>query len=156
MPVITRRQLTAALGGVVAALPLAGRAQTGMPVIGFLNSTAEAVFPDDRLSAFRQGLDEVGFAEGRNVAIEYRFANGHVGELPALAVDLVHRGVAAIIVNGVSLSAAMAATSTIPIVFVGGTDPVAQGFVSSLHRPSGNVTGVSFNKPGFDVKRLQF
>jgi putative ABC transport system substrate-binding protein len=127
-----------------------------MPVIGFLNSTTEAVFPQDRLLAFRQGLNEVGLAEGQNVAIEFRFANGQLGQLPALASDLVHRGVAAIIVNGVSLSAAMAATSTIPIVFVGGTDPVAQGLVSSLDRPSGNVTGVSFNKPGLDSKRLQF
>jgi putative ABC transport system substrate-binding protein len=156
MPVITRRQLIAVLGGVVTALPLAGRAQPEMPVVGFLNSTTEAVFPKDRLLAFRQGLDEVGFTEGRNVAFEFRFANGKLGQLPDLAFDLVHRGVAAIIVNGVSLSAAMAATSTIPIVFVGGIDPVAQGLVSNLYRPSGNVTGVSFNKPGFNAKRLQF
>src|SRR6516162_7068743 len=156
MPVITRRQLIAVLGGVVTALPLAGRAQPEMPVVGFLNSTTEAVFPKDRLLAFRQGLNEVGFTEGRNVAFEFRFANGKLGQLPDLAFDLVHRGVAAIVVNGVSLSSAMAATSTIPIVFVGGIDPVAQGLVTSLNRPSGNVTGVTFNAPGFNAKRLQF
>src|SRR5215471_12168420 len=110
MAAITRRQLTTtALGGAVTVLPLTARAQSQVPVIGFLNSTTEAVFPNDRLLAFRQGLNEVGLVEGRNVAIEFRFANGQLGQLPALASDLVHRGVAAIIVNGVSLSAAMAA-----------------------------------------------
>jgi putative tryptophan/tyrosine transport system substrate-binding protein len=155
MAVITRRQLTAVLGGAMTGLPLAVRAQPSMPVIGFLHSTTATAFLNDRLSAFRQGLNEAGFAEGRNVTIEFRFANGQRERLPELAADLVHRDVAAIVVNGVSLSAAMAATSTIPIVCVSGTDPVVQGAVSSLNRPGGNVTGVSSNKPRLNPKRLQ-
>jgi putative ABC transport system substrate-binding protein len=156
MAVITRRQLTAGLGGAVTALPLAVRAQQpAMPVIGFLNSTWAAGFPSDRLSAFRQGLKEAGYEEGRNVAIEFRFANDQRDRLLPLAADLVRQGVAAIVVNGASLKAAMAATSKIPIVYVGGIDPVAQGLVSSLNRPSGNVTGVSSNRPGLISKRLE-
>jgi putative ABC transport system substrate-binding protein len=154
MAVITRRQLTAALGGIVTVSPLAVRAQqTAVPVVGFLYNLA---FPSERLSTFRRGLNEVGFAEGRNVAIEYRFAEGHRDRLPALAADLVSRGVAAIVVNGVSLSAARAATSTIPIVYIGGIDPVAQGLVTSLNRPDGNVTGISFTSPALNAKRLEF
>src|SRR5712671_192617 len=156
MAVVTRRQLTAALGGVVAALPLAAQAQrAAMPVIGFLNSSSKAVFLNDRLLAFHRGLDEAGFVEGRNVAIEIRFADGQRDRLRGLADDLVRRNAAAIVVNGVSLSATMAATSTTPIVFVGGYDPVAQGLIDSLNRPSGNVTGISFNKPGLNAKRLE-
>jgi putative ABC transport system substrate-binding protein len=89
------------------------------------------------------------------VAIESRFAEGHRDRLPALAADLVSRGVAAIVVSGVSLSAAMAATSTIPIVFIGGIDPVTQGLVTSLNRPGGNVTGISFTRPALNAKRLE-
>src|SRR5436190_24181858 len=127
MAVVTRRQLTAALG-VVAASPLAGRAQrAAMPVIGFLNSSSKAVFLNDRLLAFHRGLNEAGFVEGRNVAIEFRFADGQRDRLRGLADDLVGRNAAAIVVNGVSLSA----TSTTPI-FVGGYDPVAQGLIDSL------------------------
>ena len=148
-----RRDFIALLGGA-AAWPLGARAQRALPVIGFLNSTSAAGFPNDRVSAFRRGLNETGFEVGRNVAIEFRFANGQRGRLPALAADLVCRGVAAIVVNGASLSSAMAATSTIPIVYVGGIDPVTQGLVSSLNRPSGNVTGVSSNRPGLISKRL--
>jgi len=156
MTVITRRQLAATLGGLVTALPLAVRAQQpAMPMIGFLNSTTAAVFPKGRLSAFRLGLNEAGFAEGRDVAIEFRFAEGQGDRLAVMAADLVRRGVAAIVANGVSLSAAMAATSTIPIVFIGGTDPVLQGLVTSLNQPSGNVTGVSFAKPALNSKRLE-
>src|SRR5437660_10128056 len=107
MALITRRQWTAAIGGAVAALPLAVRAQQRtIPLVGFLNSGTEAVFPDHRFSAFREGLNEVGFAEGRNVAIEFRFANGQRDRLPALAADLVRRGVAAMVANGVSVLAA--------------------------------------------------
>jgi putative ABC transport system substrate-binding protein len=156
MRVITRRQLAAALGAAVTVLPFTVRAQRrAMPVVGFLHSTTAAVFLNDRLSAFRQGLNEAGFAEGRNVAIDFRFAEDQHDRLAPLAADLVRRGVAAIVVNGVSLSAAMAATSTIPIVLVGGTDPVAQGLVTSLNRPGGNVTGVSFVKPALNSKRLE-
>ena len=154
---IRRREFITLFGGA-AAWPLVARAQQpGMPVIGFLNSGAQAaIVVNDRLSAFRQGLNEAGFAEGRNLAIEFRFANGQRDRIPALLADLVRSGMAVIVVNGVSLSSAMAATSTIPIVFVGGIDPVAQGLVTSLNRPSGNVTGVTFNAPGFNAKRLQF
>ena len=156
MAITTRRQLMAGLGGAMTAVPLAVRAQQPtMPIIGFLNSTSAADFPNDRLSAFRRGLNEAGFTEGRNVAIEFRFANGQRARLPPLAADLVRQGVAAIVVNGAPLSAAMAATSTIPIVFVGGIDPVAQGFVSSLSRPSGNVTGISSNRSALISKRLE-
>jgi putative tryptophan/tyrosine transport system substrate-binding protein len=156
MTVITRRQLTAVFGGVAAAFPLAVRAQqSSMLAIGFLNSATKAVFLNDRLLAFHRGLGEAGFAEGRNVAIEFRFADGQRDRIPVLAADLVRRGVAAIVVNGVSLSAAMTETSTIPIVFLGGYDPVAQGLIDRLNRPSGNVTGISFNKPGLNAKRLE-
>jgi putative tryptophan/tyrosine transport system substrate-binding protein len=159
MAVITRRQLMAGLGGAVVASPLAVRAQQpAIPVIGFLNSSSAAGFPDNRLSAFRRGLNQFGFAEGRNgnVAIELLFANDQHGLLPALAADLVRQGVAAIVVNGASLKAAMAATPRIPIVYVGGINPVAQGFVISQNRPSGNVTGITFNRPELISKRLEF
>jgi putative ABC transport system substrate-binding protein len=156
MGAITRREFAASLGGAVTVLPLAVRAQQpAVPVVGFLYNIKEAVFPSDRLSAFGRGLNEAGFEEGRNVAIESRFAEGHRDRLPALAADLVSRRVAAIVVSGVSLSAAMAATSTIPIVFIGGIDPVAQGFVSSLNRPDRNVTGISFTRPALAAKRLE-
>ena len=154
-PCLRRREFVAALGGA-AALPLAARAQrAAFPVIGFLHSTA-MVIPDYRISAFRRGLNDVGFAEGRNLAIEFRFANEQRDRIAALAADLVRRDVAVIVVNGVSLSVAMAATSTIPIVFVGGIDPVERGLVARLNRPSGNVTGVSFFRSPLKSKRLQF
>lgn len=157
MAAITRRELAAALGGLVAVLPLAVRAQQpAVPVVGFLYNINETVFPSDRLSAFRRGLNEAGFAEGRNVAIESRFTEGHRDWLPALAADLVSRGVAAIVVSGVSLSVAMAATSTIPIVFIGRIDPVAQGLINRLNRPDRNVTGISFTRPALNAKRLEF
>jgi putative tryptophan/tyrosine transport system substrate-binding protein len=150
MAAITRRELAAALGGVVTGLPLAVRAQQrAVPVVGFLYNLAPSI------SAFRSGLNEAGFAEGRNVAFEFRFAEGHRDRLPALAADLVGSGVAVIVVNGVSLSMARAATSTIPIVYIGGIDPVAQGLVNSLNRPNGNVTGISFIRPELNAKRLE-
>jgi putative ABC transport system substrate-binding protein len=150
-----RREFIALLGGA-AAWPLAARAQQGaMPVIGFLHSAA-MVMADYRLSAFGRGLNEVGFAEGRNLAIEFWFANEKRDRIAALAANLVRRDVAVIVVNGVSLSAAMAATSTLPIVFVGGIDPVERGLVARLNRPSGNLTGVSFFRSPLNSKRLQF
>ncbi len=156
MAAITRRKLAGVLAGVVTVLPLEVRAQRPhVPVVGFLYNTNAAVLPSDRLSAFRRGLNEAGFADGRNVAIEMRFAEGHRDRLPALAADLVSRGVATIVVSGVSLSAAMAATTSIPIVFIGGIDPVAQGLVTSLNRPTGNVTGISFTRPALAAKRLE-
>ena len=137
-----RREFIAGLGGA-AALPLAARAQQAMPVIGFLRSTPAPPFVHLE-AALRQGLAEAGFVEGRNVAIEYRYADNRLDRLPGLAADLLRRQVAAIVVNQGSAYAAKAATTSIPIVFVTGNDPVRAELVDSLSRPSGNLTGVTF------------
>ena len=139
-----RREFFNFLGAAIAVRSVAARAQSATPVIGFLNSTA----PDlqaARLRAFRSGLSEVGYVEGRNLAIEYRWAENHFDRLPALAEDLVRRQVA-VIVTGYNLAAAkaaQAATNSIPIVFASGVDPVKSGLVTSLNRPGGNITGVN-------------
>jgi putative ABC transport system substrate-binding protein len=140
-----RREFITLLGGA-AARPLAARAQPGtMPVIGFLSTGAPGsdVF---RLAALRQGLVEVGYVEGRNFAFDYRWADDQYERLPALAAELVRREVAVIVTGGGATStvAARSATTTIPIVFVIGGDPVKFGLVASLNRPGGNITGVSF------------
>ncbi len=152
---LSRRELLGLLGSA-ALWPRAARAQQPMRVIGFLHSgSVTAARPE--VSAFWQGMNEAGFAEHRNVTVEYRWADGHDELLPMLAADLVRLGAAAIFAGGSrSVMAAQRATATVPIVFVAASDPVRSGFVASLDYPAGNITGVSLASPELLAKRFQF
>ena len=150
-----RRAFIAGVGGAAAAWPLVARAQPKpLPVIGFLRSTGADGF-ESVVAAFRKGLAEAGFVEGRNVAIEFRYAENRVDRLPALVADLISRKAAVIVVNHGAALAAKAATTVVPIVFASGGDPEADGLVASLARPGGNVTGVVWFSSVLGPKRLQ-
>ena len=157
MSSIKRRELiTLVAGGAAAAWPLASRAQQpAMPVVGYLGSTTPEM-STKRLAAFRKGLRDAGFEQGQNVAIDFCWADGHEERMPELVADLIRRGVAVIVAPATTAGAlaAKAATTTIPIVFATGSDPVALGLVPSLSRPGGNVTGVTILGVELTAKRL--
>src|SRR5262245_4222563 len=149
-----RRDFIKLSSSAVAMWPLAVRAQQpAMPVVGFLRSTPAGPFVH-LVDAFRQGLGEIGYVEGKNVAIEQRWANNQVGQLPALAADLVAHKAMVIVGNGPAVDAVRKAALALPFVFVIGGDPVAQGLAASLNRPGGNLTGVTFFSNTLGSKRL--
>jgi putative ABC transport system substrate-binding protein len=151
-----RREVIGLIGGA-AAWPLAAQAQgPAVPVVGFLRSTPSEPFVH-LATAFRQGLAEVGFVEGRNLAIECRYADNQPDRLPSFAADLVRRNVAVVVANGLAAQAAKALTATVPIVVVAGEDPVRLGLVASVNQPDGNITGVTFFAGSqLAAKRVEF
>jgi putative tryptophan/tyrosine transport system substrate-binding protein len=152
---VRRREFITLIGGAVAAWPLAARAQQpAMPVIGFLRSASlDNAAP--LVTAFRQGLKEAGYIEGQNGAIEFRSAEGHNDQLPRLVTELVRLPVAVLVCNVTAASAAKTVTSTVPIVFATGDDPISEGLVTSLNRPGGNITGVSFLGNALGAKQVE-
>lgn len=149
-----RREFISLFGGTLAAWPLAARGQqSGMPVIGFINGASAKAYARN-VTGFLQGLKESGYIEGQNVTIEYRWAEGQYDRLSGMADDLVRRQVTAIVANTVAAPVAKAATTNIPIVFLSGDDPVANGLVTSLNRPRGNVTGISLISSALGGKQL--
>ncbi|MBR0794973.1 ABC transporter substrate-binding protein [Bradyrhizobium jicamae] len=147
-----RREFMSFLGAAM--WPLAAHAQQPIPVVGFLNGASPRAYASN-VSGFLLGLKETGYIEGQNVAIEYRWAEGHYDRLPAMAADLVQRQVAVIAANTSAVPAATAATTKIPIVFLTANDPVEAGLVKSLNRPGGNVTGVSLISGALGAKQLE-
>jgi putative ABC transport system substrate-binding protein len=148
-----RRDFISLLGGAAVVWPLAARAQQPAPVVGFLRSTKQAGSAH-LVVALKKGLASAGFRDAENIAFEYRFADGQPNRLPALVRDLIGARVAVIVGNTISAEAAKAATMTLPIVFVTGSDPLRLGLIQSLNRPGGNVTGVVFTTGDLSAKRL--
>ena len=148
-----RRREFITLVGAAASWPLAARAQQAMPVVGFLRSTA-AAGSEPLVRAFRQGLNEAGFIEGQNVAVEYRWADDHDDRIPGITAELVRRKSAVIVANGIAAVGVKSTTTAIPIVFATGFDPVRTGLVTSLNRTGGNATGVVFTQTDLAAKQL--